>query len=123
MHIVDTPSPSATIVARTSDGKVDLNAYIGLHADFSVGDLTVKTIIRDARTRFGHLDLLITPTSGAGEKWVERKNLVLANDPATKSSPLASFDLPVEDDDTPTDDTFSSLTDEVIAIINRVNVK
>lgn len=122
-HIVDTPSPSATLVARTPDGKVDLSAYIGLYADFSVGGLAVKTIIRDARTRFGHLDLLITPIAGTGEKWVERKNLTLAIDPATSTSVTpASLELPVEET-TSAYDPFSSITDEVRAIINRVDVK
>lgn len=117
MHIVDTASPKATLVARTSDGKVDLNAYIGLHAEYEFGDLTVKTIIRDARTRFGHLDLLITPISGAGERWVERKNLALANDPAT-TSPIISVE-----ETTPADVSTPSLADEVRAIIDRVSYK
>ena len=38
--------------------------------------------IINARRRFGHLDLLVIPTSGTGEVWVERKNIQIINDPA-----------------------------------------
>ncbi len=114
MNIVDTASPYATKVARTPDGKVNLSAYLGLPALFQAGDLTIETIIRDARTRFGHLDLLVEPSAGSGSRWVERKNLNIPNDPAHFSPAVTS--VPVEE-------TTRSLTDEVREIINRSEIK
>lgn len=113
MNIVDTASPNATLVARTPDGKVNLKAYIGLQAFFEAGGLTIETTIRDARTRFGHLDLLVEPSAGQGNRWVERKNLYIQRDPAKFSS--ADTSVPVEET--------RSLTDEVREIINRSDIK
>lgn len=97
MHIVDTASPSATPVARTADGKVDLDAYIGLNAAYKATDnLYVGVVIKDARTRFGHLDLLVSPRDGMGQQWVERKNLNIALDPA-KEVPISVL-KPEEDE-------------------------
>ena len=82
MKIVDTASPKMTVVARTPDGKIDFKAYIGLHATYEINELNVEVEITDARTRFGHLDLLVQPRAGTGIRWVERKNLVIDSDPA-----------------------------------------
>lgn len=116
MHIVDTASPQATPVARTSEGKVDLDAYIGKTAVYAINELSVEVEIIDARTRFGHLDLLVQPITGSGTRWVERKNLSMHQDPAFTISPTASSAY------TPFDsvgETNTSLADEVRAIINR----
>jgi len=121
MDIVDTPSPKGTLVARKPDGKVDLDAYVGAGADFMVGDLTIRTTIQRARTRFGHLDLLVTPVSGDGARWVERKNLVIANDPATPAiAPSESF---WAEDASETERMYRSISEEVRSIIDRVEVK
>lgn len=39
------------------------------------GDLTVGVYIKDARVRFGHIDLLVTPIEGSGQTWVEKHRL------------------------------------------------
>lgn len=140
MHIVDTASPQATLVARTEDGKVDLDAYIGLNAAYKATDnLTVGVVIKDARTRFGHLDLLVSPRDGMGKQWVERKNLTIALDPA-KPAPTPTLGHPTVtdalDDETgtvvpdipapvvePVEETQTNLADEVRAIINRATIK
>ena len=73
---------SALKYARTVKGTIDLNAYIGLDAKIITNKLEVNVKIINARRRFGHLDLLVIPTSGTGEVWVERKNIQIINDPA-----------------------------------------
>lgn len=83
MNIVDTKSRAKTRVARYSDGSVNFNAYRGLIADFEpVEGIRVEVTITDARSRFGHLDLLVEPRKGTGQKWVERKSLRIYSDPA-----------------------------------------
>ena len=82
MNIVDTPSTNDTAVARTLDGKLDLNAYLNCHGTIEQEGLTVNVMVLGARRRYGHLDLEVTPVLGTGRRWVERKNIVLNNDPA-----------------------------------------
>jgi hypothetical protein len=82
MNIVDTPSTNDTAVARTADGKLDLNAYLNCQGTIDQEGLTVNVIVLGARRRYGHLDLEVTPVLGTGRRWVERKNIVLNNDPA-----------------------------------------
>jgi len=82
MKLVDTETPNPDRFARTADGKIDFDAYKGLNATYRTGELDFEVTILDSRQRFGHLDLLITPESGAGERWTEFKNLTIHNDPA-----------------------------------------
>lgn len=81
-NLIDTETPNPSRFARTSDGKIDFDAYIGLDAIYHVDDLQFNMTVKSSRQRFGHLDLLVTPVEGAGERWVELKNLELPNDPA-----------------------------------------
>lgn len=83
MNIVDTPSTHETAVARTADGKIDLDAYLNCRGTVEQDGLTVNVLVLGARRRYGHLDLEVTPISGLGRRWVERKNIVLDNDPAS----------------------------------------
>ena len=82
MKLVDTETPNPDRFARTADGKIDFDAYKGLNATYHTGELDFMVTILDSRQRFGHLDLLITPEYGAGERWTEFKNLVIHDDPA-----------------------------------------
>jgi len=68
--------------ARTKDGKIDFSAYKGKKGRIKENNLTIDVTILDARRRYGHLDLRVTPISGEGEVWVERKNIYIENDPA-----------------------------------------
>ena len=81
-NLIDTETPNPSRFARTADGKIDFDAYIGLDAIYHVDDLQFNMTVKSSRQRFGHLDLLVTPLEGAGERWVELKNLELPNDPA-----------------------------------------
>ena len=68
--------------ARTESGHVDTNAYIGLDGSITANSLSVDVKIIGARIRYGHLDLQVTPVAGAGDVWVERKNITIPEDPA-----------------------------------------
>ena len=68
--------------ARTESGHVDTNAYIGLDGSITANSLSVDVKIISARIRYGHLDLRVTPVAGAGDVWVERKNITIPSDPA-----------------------------------------
>jgi len=86
--IVDTPKAEGAIstisYARTNQGRVDLGAYTGLKGTIIANGLNVDVKINKARIRYGHLDLNVTPTSGTGNVWVERKNIEIPADPAAK---------------------------------------
>ena len=82
MTLVDTQTPNPDRFARTADGKIDFDAYRGLTATYRTGALDFEVEIIDSRQRFGHLDLLIVPIMGAGERWTEFKNLGIHDDPA-----------------------------------------
>ena len=47
----------------------DLNAYIGKTGQVDLDGLTVQVKVTDARVRFGHTDLLLTPVAGTGSRW------------------------------------------------------
>ncbi len=89
MQLVDTETPNPDRFARTADGKIDFDAYKGLNATYRTGELDFEVTILDSRQRFGHLDLLITPAHGAGERWTEFKNLTIHNDPAQMAAAIA----------------------------------
>jgi hypothetical protein len=55
----------------------DLNAYRDREAFIHVDDLVIEVKIKDARLRFGHLDLLVTPISGSGQRWIEQHRVTL----------------------------------------------
>lgn len=50
---------------------IDLRSFEEKTGYVSINDLSVGVVIKSARIRFGHLDLLVTPISGHGEKWME----------------------------------------------------
>ena len=52
--------------------KVNPKSLIGKSGLMTLDDLTVGVNIADARVRFGHIDLLVEPINGSGEKWVEK---------------------------------------------------
>lgn len=60
------------IYSKETPTKPDLDSYRDKIGMISVDDLLVEVKITNARLRFGHLDLLVTPVSGSGERWVEQ---------------------------------------------------
>lgn len=71
--------------ARTPDGKIDFSAYISKTGTIESNGLNVSVRIKDARTRYGHLDLWVTPVAGFGERWVEYKNINIEGDPGLEA--------------------------------------
>jgi hypothetical protein len=59
-------------------GTPDLGSYRDKVGTLAVDDLRVQVRITDARLRFGHLDLLVTPVSGSGERWIEQHRVQIA---------------------------------------------
>jgi hypothetical protein len=94
MQLVNTADIEGAVTpikyARTPDGKIDYKAYCGLTGSIKANGLTVNVRIVDARRRYGHLDLQVTPIDGADTVWVERKNIVINDDPANSVTPLKS---------------------------------
>lgn len=64
---MSTPTTPLRIYERT----LNLDEYRNRTGTIRVDDLHVSVQIKDARLRFGHLDLLVVPVSGSGERWVE----------------------------------------------------
>lgn len=80
--------------AKTKDGKIDLAAYKGKSGRIKENNLTIDVTIVDARRRYGHLDLNVTPLSGSGNVWVERKNIEIDDDPAfNQTSPTMKVEI------------------------------
>jgi len=115
MKIVDTKTRQDTRVARYADGSVNFNAYRGLTASFEpIEGINVNVTITDARQRFGHLDLLVTPISGSGSKWIEHKNINFHNSDPVDSESLEAPEAPAS---TPIHSP--SLAESVRDIINQ----
>jgi hypothetical protein len=55
----------------------DLDSFPGRTGTFEFDGLSFGVKIVKARLRFGHLDLLITPSVGNGERWVEQHRVIL----------------------------------------------
>lgn len=56
---------------------VDLSSFIGRTGLMAIPRtaLQVEVRVSDARSAFGRVDLLVTPTAGAGSDWVARTNI------------------------------------------------
>jgi len=91
MTLVDTETPNPDRFARTADGKIDFDAYRGLTATYRTQGLEFEVEIIDSRQRFGHLDLLIVPARGTGQRWTEFKNLVIHDDPALRGTRVVDY--------------------------------
>jgi hypothetical protein len=50
---------------------VDLTVYSNRRGFINVNTLSIGVEIKQARVRYGHIDLLVTPINGNGEKWME----------------------------------------------------
>jgi len=83
MPITETAKTDKSKYALLPDGRINYEAYKGLDGAIEENGLTVDVRIVDARRRYGHLDLLVVPKAGSGERWMERKNVALNNDPAS----------------------------------------
>jgi len=57
----------------------DLTALVGRKGQIELNSLTVEVGVLNARHRYGHVDLLISPEAGFGEQWVEARRVRLAD--------------------------------------------
>jgi len=57
----------------------DLTGFIGRKGQIELNSLTVEVGVLNARHRYGHVDLLISPNAGSGEQWVEARRVKLAD--------------------------------------------
>lgn len=74
----------------------DLDSFVNRTGNFDTDGLSFGIRVVKARLRFGHLDLLVTPIFGEGERWVEQHRVDLAEQEApviefrTASAPVVS---------------------------------
>ena len=96
--LVDTKPSHGTKFARTMDGKINFDAYAGLTGTVTWNNMVIDVAVVDARQRYGHLDLQVTPISGSGFIWLERKNVHLFDDPGLEPpKPAPLMDILLED--------------------------
>ena len=80
------------------DGKINFDAYRGLTGTITWADMVIDIAVVDARQRYGHLDLQVTPISGHGFIWLERKNVHLFDDPGLEPpQPAPLIEVLLED--------------------------
>ena len=58
--------------SKASIEELNPQRYKGEVGTVAMEGLTVGVKITDVRVRFGHLDLLVKPLNGSGERWVEQ---------------------------------------------------
>lgn len=75
------------VYTKTDDNKPNLDDYRDRNGFLTVDGLQVGIKITDARLRFGHLDLLITPLTGSGKRWVEQHRIELEEAKAVVETP------------------------------------
>ena len=81
------------------DGKINFDAYRGLTGTITWADMVIDIAVVDARQRYGHLDLQVTPISGHGFIWLERKNVHLFEDPGLEPpKPAPLIEVLLEED-------------------------
>ena len=52
-------------------GAAELVKFIGREGDLTVGELTIRVKVTDARVQWGDVHLKVEPISGSGEQWVK----------------------------------------------------
>lgn len=58
----------------------EMAALLYASATYEVKGMIFDVTITDARTRFGSVDVEITPTSGKGTQWVSRDSVKITSD-------------------------------------------
>lgn len=66
-----------TTEARIGLYGTDLEPYKHRNGTIDVNGLIVAVKVVDARFRYGHIDLKVTPLSGRGERWMESGKVFL----------------------------------------------
>jgi hypothetical protein len=63
-------------IIKTSDGSLNVEAYIGIQGRITVDGLDIDVAVTDARVAYGRLDLRVKPVSGEGFRWVSAGKFV-----------------------------------------------
>jgi hypothetical protein len=58
-----------------------LAALIGRQAAYRVGGMTFTVTVTDVRSRYGNVDVEITPVHGAGYQWVQLTSVEIGHLP------------------------------------------
>lgn len=53
----------------------ELAAYVGKSATLESEGVSIPVTIKDARESYGRIDVLVSPTQGEGETWVDVKRV------------------------------------------------
>jgi hypothetical protein len=97
----------------------DLDSFVGRTGNFDTDGLSFGVRVVKARLRFGHLDLLITPTFGKGERWVEQHRVNLSEaEEVTISAEVVSGPTPIPFIETAFEDSDQA---RIAAIIHAVS--
>jgi hypothetical protein len=73
--LISTQGKEKIMLATASD----LTSLVGRRGTIDLNSLTVNVSVRNARHRYGHVDLLISPDAGSGEQWVEARRVTIAD--------------------------------------------
>ena len=65
------------IVTKNDVSPEDLQNLKGTSGTLSLEGLDFAVKVVDARIRFGHLDLAVSPVSGGGQRWVESHRVII----------------------------------------------
>ena len=72
----DPPHPLRS-VAPPKAKQTDLASFAGRSGSIDFNGLTIRVRVLEARLRYGHIDLRLTPEAGEGERWVEHRRVCL----------------------------------------------
>ena len=64
-------------VAAPKPNEVDLASFAGRSGSIDFHGLSIRVRVLEARRRFGHIDFLLTPEAGEGERWMEHHRVSL----------------------------------------------
>ena len=78
-------------IYSSSTSTPDLDSYANRIGQFVSDGLSFQVKVVKARLRFGHLDLLIVPAVGSGERWVEQHRVALDPVQSARIAAIAEF--------------------------------
>jgi len=73
---MNTPENTTSSLTTLTDSQIK-DTYPGRTGVMDVEGLVIGIKIVSARKRFGHLDFLVTPTGGFGERWIQSNRVRL----------------------------------------------
>ena len=71
-------SRSTQVATKRKITDTNLQDFEGKTGSIDFDGLVVEIRVSRARFRYGHIDLLVTPKAGTGERWIERNRVSLS---------------------------------------------